>query len=200
MRYIIWSCPLVRPKFLAIVKSARGLLLKDMPDINNYNLGKLLIAKGTRNMETELYDMFVEGALPDENRTPIDTVVEFVKSFNKCAKYYKNLRETDENNSKEIFNEARKAMRYIFNKYCTSKNRQYQRISTHYFFYMGTYNSSIETTSCVYLTERKAIVETAKKKNISFAKKYTLVNQGKIWKIDSVECFGGHNKWVPDIL
>jgi hypothetical protein len=50
------------------------------------------------------------------------------------------------------------------------------------------------------LTKAKAEVQTKKVKNVSTAKKYTVVRQGKIWRIDTVESLAGNNQWAFDIL
>jgi hypothetical protein len=149
------------------------------------------------------FTKYIENTLPDTRRTPIDTVTEFVEAYNKWAKDCHRLvkaNRTHLNELTRIDSVARGILLEIYKKYCTPKNRQYHRASKGYFFYGGTYNSSCEIESCMELTKAKAEVQTKKVKNVSTAKKYTVVRQGKIWRIDTVESLAGNNQWVFDIL
>ncbi|GAB3635870.1 hypothetical protein GCM10027422_14600 [Hymenobacter arcticus] len=146
---------------------------------------------------------YIESTLPDMQRAPIDTVIEFIEVYNKWAKDCHRLVKVDEANLKELAktnSTARKVLQEIYEKYCTSKNRQYHRVSTGYFFYGGTYNSSCEIESCIEVEKNKMEVQTKKIKNISQVKKYTVIRQGRIWKIDTVESLAGNNRWVFDIM
>ena len=149
------------------------------------------------------FDQYIENTLPDYDRTSMDTVVEFVKVYNKWAKDCHNLVKTDRTKLDELTkmdSVARKVLQSIYDKYCTSKNRQYHRTHTGYFFYGGTYNSSSEIITCTDLTRNKVEIQTAKIKNIATSKKYIVVKQGQVWKIDTVESLAGNNKWTSDIL
>jgi hypothetical protein len=126
---------------------------------------------------------YIEDTLPDAQRTPASTVVEFVEVYNKWAKDCHRLVKADRTKLSELTradSEARKILRGIYKKYCTPKNRQYHRASKGYFFYGGTYDSSSNIESCVELTTTKAIVQTEKIKNVSTAKKYIVMKQGEV--------------------
>lgn len=149
------------------------------------------------------FDKYIENTLPDTDRTSMDTVIEFVKVYNKWAIDCHNLVKTDRTKLDEltkIDSVARKVLQSIYNKYCTSKNRQYHRTHTGYFFYGGTYNSSSEIVICTELTKNKVEIQTPKIKNIATSKKYIVVKQGQVWKIDTVESLAGNNKWTSDTL
>lgn len=146
---------------------------------------------------------YVEGTVPDTQRTPVDTVVEFVKIYNKWAKYCHHMVKGDRSRLAIITrldSEERKVLKEIYEKYCTPKNRQYHRVSEGYFFYGGTYNSSSIVENCVKVTDVKMEIQTEKIKNISQTKRYTVLKQGQVWKIDSVGSLVGNNDWGFDIL
>jgi hypothetical protein len=146
---------------------------------------------------------YIENALPDTDRTPVDTVIEFVKAYNKWAKECHRLVKSDRAYLVELTRDdslARKILQEIYKKYCTPKNRQYHRASKGYFFYGGTYNSSEEVERCTEVTTTKVEVQTRKIKNVSTAKKYTVFRQGEVWKIDAVESLAESNQWIFDIL
>ena len=151
----------------------------------------------------DIYKYF-ENTLTDIDRTANDTVIEFINVYNKWAKDCHNLVKADRSKLDEIVkvdSEPRKILQSIYNKYCTSKNRQYHRTSVGYFFYGGTYNTSTEIINSINLTKNKIEIQTAKIKNIATSKKYTVMRQGQIWKIDTVESLeGNNNKWTFDIL
>ncbi|WP_410696672.1 NTF2 fold immunity protein [Chryseobacterium sp. SIMBA_028] len=133
----------------------------------------------------------------------MDTIIEFVKVYNKWANDCHNLVKRERTQLDElakIDSVARKVLQSIYNKYCTSKNRQYHRAHTGYFFYGGTYNSSSEIAMCTELTKNKVEIQTPKIKNIAPSKKYIVVKQGQVWKIDTVESLAGNNTWTSDIL
>lgn len=149
------------------------------------------------------FDKYIENTLPDRDRTSTDTVIEFVKMYNRWAADCHNLVRTGRTQFDELTKNdsvARKVLQSIYNKYCTSKNRQYHRTHVGYFFYGGTYKSSYEITICTELTKNKVEIQTPKIKNIATSKKYMVVKQGQVWKIDTVESLEGNNKWMPDIL
>ena len=148
-------------------------------------------------------DKYFENTLTEDDRTANETVVEFIRVYNKWAKDCHNLVKADRSNLDEIVkvdSEQRKILQSIYNKYCTSKNRQYHRTSVGYFFYGGTYNTSVEIVTSKNLTKNKIEVQTAKIQNVSTPKKYIVIKQGQIWKIDTVESLEGNNKWTFDIL
>lgn len=148
-------------------------------------------------------DNYFKNTLTDIDRTANDTVIEFINVYNKWAKDCHNLVKADRSQLDEIAkidSEPRKILQRIYNKYCTSKNRQYHRTSVGYFFYGRTYNTSTEIVNSINLTKNKIEIHTAKIKNISTSKKYIVVKQGQIWKIDSVESLEGNNRWTFDIL
>jgi len=138
------------------------------------------------SLDTEYFNAWLEETLPDMERTPAETVVEFIKLCNSVAKYF---------NYKLVDNSRfDKLMKAVFAKYCTSKNRQYEYSGR------GTYYTGTEIASCIFLSEKKAEVETAKVKKLSPVRRYSLLKQGKIWKIESVEYLAGNNKWEWDSL
>jgi len=149
------------------------------------------------------FAQYIENTLPDTQRTPVDTVIEFVKVYNKWAQDCHRLVKADRAKLSELVRSdsaAKKIMQEIYKKYCTPKNRQYHRGSKGYFFYGGTYNSSSEVKSCTSPAENKMIISTERIKGVSTAKRYTVIKQGEVWKIDAVESLAGNNKWVFDIL
>ena len=149
------------------------------------------------------FDKYIENTLPDTDRTSTDTVIEFVKVYNKWAKDCHNLVKTDRTRLDELTktdSAARKVLKNIYDKYCTSKNRQYHRSSVGYFFYGGTYNTSAKIVNSINLTKSKIEIQTEKIKNIATSKKYTVIKKGQIWKIDTVESLEGDSKWTFDIL
>ena len=149
------------------------------------------------------FDKYIENTLPDTDRTSTDTVIEFVKVYNKWAKDCHNLVKTDRTRLDELTktdSAARKVLKNIYDKYCTSKNRQYHRSSVGYFFYGGTYNTSAKIVNSINLTKSKIEIQTEKIKNIATSKKYTVIKKGQIWKIDTVESLEGNSKWKFDIL
>ena len=146
------------------------------------------------DINKDFFDMCVSEMLPDEERTPANTVVEFIKVYNKFAKHCHNIISSDRDKSKEILrhgSDARKVMQKIFRKYCTSRNRGYS--STGYFYFGAVYNASSEIITCTQLTNKKVEIVTSKVKNVATAKKYLVIKQGNIWRIDSVEYMSG--KW-----
>lgn len=95
---------------------------------------------------------------------------------------------------------ARKILQEIYKKYCTSKNRQYHRTGTGYYFYGGTYKGGTAIESCTELSKNEVMIQTGKIKNFSPVKRYLVVKQGQFWKIDGVESLGGNGAWEFGIL
>lgn len=113
---------------------------------------------------------YIENTLPDSQRTPMDTVIEFIRVYNKWAKDCHRLVKADKNKLNELVrvdSVARKVLQEIYKKYCTPKNRQYHRASKGYFFYGGTYDSNDEIESCVELTKNRVSIQAKKIKNVS---------------------------------
>jgi hypothetical protein len=146
---------------------------------------------------------YIENLISEDQRSPIETVIEFVTVYNNWAKECHNVVKNDKTMLDELTKKdslARKILIEIYNKYCTSKNRQFQRTSKGYFFYGGTYNAGIEIENINEINTLKVEIQTFKIKNITPSKKYTVIKQGQIWKIDTVESLSGTNKWTFDIL
>ncbi|MBB5619283.1 hypothetical protein HDE69_000319 [Pedobacter cryoconitis] len=95
---------------------------------------------------------------------------------------------------------ARQTLQEIYKKYCTSKNRQYHRTGTGYFFYGGTYKAETAIGSCTELSKNEVMIQTEKIKFFSPVKRYLVVKQGQVWKIDRVESLSGNRVWEFDIL
>ena len=110
-------------------------------------------------MDFEL-SRYITSDLPDEERSPDDTVKEYVLAFQRWAHdcHYL-IREKRTNIAILQTGPARKALKEIQKKYCTSKNRQYWR-SNGYYFYGGTYDvfpvmsltENVNDRSCIIIT------------------------------------------------
>lgn len=139
----------------------------------------------------------------NESKSAEETLIEFITTFQKWARDCHNYVKVDRNRLNELTpkgSEARKAMKRIFKHYCTSKNRQYHRSSVGYFFYGGTYDAYPEIEEIHLISKDKAELVTKKIKNRYPALKYTLLKQGKSWKVDSVQRSNGNDKWAFEII
>ncbi|WP_367866562.1 NTF2 fold immunity protein [Pedobacter sp. WC2423] len=142
-------------------------------------------------------------SIPDAERTAEDTVIEFVIVYNRWAKECHNLVVADREKLNELIQKdshARQVLQEIYKKYCTSKNRQYHRTGTGYYFYGGTYKAGTAIESCTELAKNEVIIQTKKIKNFSPVKRYSVVKQGQVWKIGGVESLSGNKMWEFDIL
>lgn len=150
------------------------------------------------NIEKYTFD-----SIPDFERTAEETVIEFVIVYNRWAKECHNLVAADRKKLNELTpkdSAARQTLQEIYKKYCTSKNRQYHRTGTGYYFYGGTYKAGTAIESCTELSKNEVMIQTEKIKNFSPAKSYLVVKQGQVWKIDGVESLSGNGAWESDIL
>ncbi|RAJ23118.1 NTF2 fold immunity protein [Pedobacter cryoconitis] len=142
-------------------------------------------------------------SIADAERTAEKTVTEFVIVYNRWAKECHNMVVADREKLNELTQKnsiARQTLQEIYKKYCTSKNRQYHRNGTGYYFYGGTYMAGTAIESCTELSKNEVMVQTEKVKNFSPVKRYLVVKKGQIWKIDGVESLNGNKVWEFDIL
>ena len=148
-------------------------------------------------------EKYITDSIPDTERTAEETVVEFVIVYNRWAKECHNLVAADQEKLNELTKKdsvARQTLQHIYEKYCTPKNRQYHRTSTGYYYYGGTYKAGTEIESCIEAAKNEVVIQTKKVKHFSPVKRYLLIKQGQVWKIDGVESLGGNNVWEFDIL
>jgi hypothetical protein len=148
-------------------------------------------------------DKYTFDSIPDSERTVEETVIEFVTVYNRWAKECHNLVVTGREKLNELIpkdSAARQTLQDIYKKYCTSKNREYHRTGTGYYFYGGTYKAGTVVESCRELTKNEVCIQTKKIKNFSPVKRYIVVKQGQVWKISGVESLGGNGVWEFAIL
>lgn len=134
------------------------------------------------NIEKYIFDN-----IADAERTAEGTVTEFVIVYNRWAKECHNLVVADREKLNELTQKdsiARQILQEIYKKYCTPKNRQYHRTGTGYYFYDGTYKGGTAIESCTELSKNDVMIQTEKVKNFSPVKRYLVVKQGQVWKID----------------
>ncbi|MDR0214575.1 MAG: hypothetical protein LBJ15_11290 [Comamonas sp.] len=85
----------------------------------------------------------------DEQRGPEDMVLEYIRTYQKWARNCEAWAKTHPDQIEKLQRgAARETLDLIQKKYCSAKNRQFQRASTGYFFYGGTFQASPVIESC----------------------------------------------------
>ena len=144
---------------------------------------------------------YLSEPLPDEQRGPAQTVLEYVAAYQKWARdCHFWVRQHPDRIAQLQTGEAKATLSAIQKKYCSPKNRQFHRASTGYFFYGGTADVNPVLASCSQTDDRSALVTTEKKKPHSPAFRFTLKKQGKVWLIDSLQRLSSSGQWLEDSL
>jgi NTF2 fold immunity protein len=148
----------------------------------------------------EQFDLsrYIVSTIPDEQRTPEETVTEYVMAFQKWARDCHHIYVQNRDALHELqVGDARKMMLKIQEKYCISKNRQYSRTHTGCYFYNGTYDVYLEGGLTVQnMDERNCVITTEKKDKPYVAPfRFSLKKLGKTWRIDLLEQLSAKNLW-----
>ena len=143
---------------------------------------------------------YLVSELADDQRSPEDTVLEYIRAYQKWARDCESWAKAHRGQEEELQRgAAREALRLIQKKYCSAKNRQFQRASTGYFFYGGTFQACAVIASREDKSDRLVHLTTAKAAH-SPVFRFSLERHGKTWLIASLERKDGTARWVPDTL
>ena len=143
---------------------------------------------------------YLASSLAGEQRGPEDTVLEYIRAYQKWARDCEAWAKAHPGQIEKLQRgAARETLSLIQKKYCSAKNRQFQRASTGYFFYGSTFQASPMVESCEEQGHRLCSVTTCKAGH-SPSFRFRLERHGKAWLIASIERKDGTGRWVPDTL
>ena len=140
-------------------------------------------------------------ATEDALRSPAETVLEYVQAYQKWARDCHHWAKANRDNVAALqTGAARHALTLIQQQYYAPANRQFQRASTGYYFYDGTYDVHPIIDSQSMDGPQSAIILTVRNKPRSPAFRFQLRKQGQRWLIRSLDRLDGTDRWVPDFL
>ena len=143
---------------------------------------------------------YLGAASEDALRSPTETVLEYVQAYQKWARDCHHWAKANRDNVGALqTGAARQALTLIQQQYCAPANRQFQRASTGYFFYGGTFQACAVIASREDKSDRLVHLTTAKAAHSPMFR-FSLERHGKTWLIASLERKDGTARWVPDTL
>ena len=144
---------------------------------------------------------YLGAASEDALRSPTETVLEYVQAYQKWARDCHHWAKANRDNVAALqTGAARHALTLIQQQYCAPANRQFQRASTGYYFFGGTYDVQPIIDSQSMDGPQSAIILTVRNKPRSPAFRFQLRKQGQRWLIRSLDRLDGTGHWVPDFL
>ena len=144
---------------------------------------------------------YLGAATEDALRSPEETVLEYVQAYQKWARDCHHWAKANRDNVAALqTGAARHALTLIQQQYYAPANRQFQRASTGYYFYDGTYDVHPIIDSQSMDGPQSAIILTVRNKPRSPAFRFQLRKQGQRWLIRSLDRLDGTDRWVPDFL
>lgn len=136
-------------------------------------------------------------SVEDRDRTPEDTVLEYIKVFTRWSKHCHSWIKENKADPKQLTEVgARNVLDAIRNKYCVSKNRQYSRSDAGHYYIGGASKVYSEIDYTNQLGSDTVEVYT-KSNTVKRLKSYKFIVKkvGAIWKISALSSDSGQGRW-----
>lgn len=137
----------------------------------------------------------------DDSLSPDVVVLEYIRTYKRWAKdchYW--AKENREKVGELSKGSAKNCLKEIQSMFLTSVNRQYQRNSSGYYFYGGTYDVNPEIEAVIEISKNEVLVITSPKRNVSPKYRFGLKRIAKRWRITTLERNAGPDRWSKDVL